>query len=145
MIAVNSLLGTFGYCYCQRESLIAGAYFSQTSAIRFCLCPFLERWLSLIQDEAKFQARFSHLRTCNSGLQSVVESLLRDTVLITQNVTLSNAQECRYKTEQNFNPGLKLIGLSGTGPWYLAAVHVIGVSARRELTVFVENELFFCS
>ena len=40
---------------------------------------------------AKFHARFSRLRTFNSRIQSSVEPLLRDTVKITQNVTLSNA------------------------------------------------------
>jgi len=34
---------------------------------------------------------FSSLRTCNSRLQITVEPLLRDVVMITQNVTLSNA------------------------------------------------------
>ena len=40
--------------------------------------------------KAKFQAWFSCLRTCNSRLQNTVEPLLRDTVMITQNATLSN-------------------------------------------------------
>ena len=39
------------------------------------------------------------------------------TVMITQNVTLSNTKKGKIqKKEQNFNPGLALIGLSGTGP-----------------------------
>ena len=41
--------------------------------------------------KAKFQARFSCLRTCNSTLQNTVEPLLQDTVMTTQNITLSNA------------------------------------------------------
>ena len=52
---------------------------------------FLERWLSLTQDKAKFQAQFSRLRTCNLRLQNNVEPLLRDTVMIRQTVTLRNA------------------------------------------------------
>ena len=36
------------------------------------------------------QIRFSCLRTCNSSLQNSSEPLLRDTVMITQNVSLSN-------------------------------------------------------
>ena len=39
---------------------------------------FRERWLSLTQDEATFQATFSRLRTCNSRLQNTDEPLLRD-------------------------------------------------------------------
>ena len=36
--------------------------------------------------------------------------------MITQNVTLSNAQEDKIqKVDQNFNPGLALISLSATG------------------------------
>ena len=139
MIAVNSLLGTFSYCYCQRESLIAGVYFSQTSIIRFCLWPVSRKMVKFNPGLSQISSTIFSSKNMQLGVKSVVESLLRDTVLITQKVTLSNAQECRYKTEQNFNPGLKLMGLSGTAPWYLAAVHVIGVSARRELTVFVEN------
>ena len=51
-----------------------------------------------------------------SSLQNTVVSLLRDSVMITQNVTLSNAQEGKYKIwNKIFNPGLALIGLSGTG------------------------------
>ena len=41
--------------------------------------------------KAKFQARFSCLRTFNSRLQNTVEPLLQDTVMTTQNITLSNA------------------------------------------------------
>ena len=52
---------------------------------------FLERWLSLTQDEAKFQAPFSRLRTCNLRLQNTAEPLLQDTVMITHNVTQINA------------------------------------------------------
>ena len=45
--------------------------------------------------------------------------------MITQNVTLGNAYEGKIiqKVEQNFNPGLELIGLSGTGPRLLLCVH----------------------
>ena len=50
-------------------------------------------------------------RTCNSILP-------RDTVMMTQNVTQNNTQEDKIqKRNKNFNPGLALIGLSGTGPW----------------------------
>ena len=49
-----------------------------------CKGGFLQPW-------AQFQARFSHLRTCNSRSQNTVKPLLRDTVMITQNVTISNA------------------------------------------------------
>ena len=39
------------------------------------------------------------------------------TVMITQNVTLSNTKKGKIqKKERHFNPGLALIGLSGTGP-----------------------------
>ena len=38
--------------------------------------------------------------------------------MIAQNVTLGNTQKCNTKTEQNFNPGLTLIGLLGTDPWF---------------------------
>ena len=38
--------------------------------------------------------------------------------MITQNVTLSNQEGKIQKTEQNFNHGLALLGLSGTGPWF---------------------------
>ena len=41
---------------------------------------------------SQFQAWFSHLRRCNSRLQNTVEPLLRDTVMITQSVTLSNVK-----------------------------------------------------
>ena len=37
--------------------------------------------------------------------------------MITQNVTLSNQEGKIQKTEQNFDHGLALLGLSGTGPW----------------------------
>ena len=33
---------------------------------------FLETWLSLTQDLAKFEARFSCLRTCNARLQNTL-------------------------------------------------------------------------
>ena len=47
--------------------------------------------------------------------QNTVEPSLRDTVMITQNVTLSNAEECNIQTwNKSFNPGLTLIGLPGT-------------------------------
>ena len=37
--------------------------------------------------------------------------------MITQNVTLSNASEGgNTKVEQNFNPGLGIVDLLGTGP-----------------------------
>ena len=62
---------------------------------------FLERWLSLNQDWAKFQARVSSRRTSNSRLQNTVEPLLRDIVMITQNVTISNAQECKIQKRNN--------------------------------------------
>ena len=55
-----------------------------------CKGGFLQPW-------AQFQARFSHLRTCNSRSQNTVEPLLRDTVMITQKVTISNAQECKIQ------------------------------------------------
>ena len=48
---------------------------------------------------SQFQAWFSHLRTCNSRLQNTVEPLLRDTVMITQSVTLSNV---KYKNGTKF-------------------------------------------
>ena len=48
---------------------------------------------------SQFQAWFSHLRTCNSRLQNTVEPLLRDTVMITQRVTLSNV---KYKNGTKF-------------------------------------------
>ena len=44
-----------------------------------------------------FQAQFSSLRTCNSRLQYTVKYLLRDTVIITQNVILSNVYECKIQ------------------------------------------------
>ena len=40
---------------------------------------------------------FSRLRTCNSRLQNTVEPLLRDSVMITQNATLTNAKECKIQ------------------------------------------------
>ena len=46
--------------------------------------------------------------------KNTVEALPRDTVMTTQKDTLSNMQE--GKTKQNFNPGLALINLSGSGP-----------------------------
>ena len=61
------------------------------------LAQFLERWLSLTQDEATFQAWFSSLRTCNSRLQNTGEPLPRDTGMITQNVTLSDAEDCKIQ------------------------------------------------
>ena len=36
--------------------------------------------------------------------------------MITENVTLSNAQECQIQNRKHFDTGLTLIGLSGTGP-----------------------------
>ena len=37
--------------------------------------------------------------------------------MMTQNVTQNNTQEGKIqKRNKNFNPGLALIGLSGTGP-----------------------------
>ena len=38
-------------------------------------------------------SKVSCLRTCNSSLQNTVEPLIRETVMIKQNVTLSNIQE----------------------------------------------------
>ena len=49
---------------------------------------------------SQFQAWFSHLRTCNSRLQNTVDPLLRDTVMITQSVTLSNV---KYKNGTKFS------------------------------------------
>ena len=55
--------------------------------------------------------------TCNWSLQNTVEPLLRHTVMIAQKATPGNTQKGKIqKREQNFNPGLALIGLSGTGP-----------------------------
>ena len=49
--------------------------------------------------------------------------LLRDSVMITQNVTLSNAQEGKYKRwNKIFNLGLPLIGFSGTRTFLLTLV-----------------------
>ena len=43
------------------------------------------------------QARISRLGTCNSRLQNTIELLLRNKVMITQNVTLNHAQESRIQ------------------------------------------------
>ena len=43
------------------------------------------------------QARISRLGTCNSRLQNTIELLLQNTIMITQNVTLSYAQEGRIQ------------------------------------------------
>ena len=57
------------------------------------------------------------LRACNSSLQNTVEPLLWDTVTIYMKCF---SKQCigrwTKKLDQNFNPGLALIGLSGTGP-----------------------------
>ena len=41
---------------------------------------------------------------------------LQDTVMITQNVTLSNTKQGKIKKTEPVNFGLVLIGLLGTGP-----------------------------
>ena len=58
---------------------------------------FLETWLSLTKDYAKFEARFSCQRTCNSRVTKYSEPLLRRKEMIPQNVTLGNTWESKYK------------------------------------------------
>ena len=53
--------------------------------------------LPLRYTPATFQAWFSSLRTCNSRLQNTGEPLPRDTGMITQNVTLSDAEDCKIQ------------------------------------------------
>ena len=49
--------------------------------------------------------------------QKIARTPMRNTVMITQIVTLSNTRGSKYKKcKKKINPGLALIGLSGTGP-----------------------------
>ena len=69
------------------------------------------------------------MQACNSSLQNTAvllgPYLIRDMVMITQNVTTNEAihRKVKFKKtkqnknkKQNFNTGLALISLSGTGP-----------------------------
>ena len=69
----------------------------QTPGARF----FRRSWLRN-QDEAEFSAMFSCLKTCNSSVLNTAWPLLRDTVMIPQNVTLSSTyRKVTYKDETN--------------------------------------------
>ena len=108
------------------EQAILGAY-SFCSSYFWLNCMFdLFSWFNNIvlglvpQMMVKFDPR---IRTCNSSLQSIIDLLLWDAVIMTQNVTSSIG---KYKSgEQLFNYGVTLISLSGTGPWLvrLASLH----------------------
>ena len=100
----------FRICFCKYQ----GSY-QELGAKHVYLGPVCQKMVKY--NSAKFLARISHLRTCNSSVQNVAEPLLQGTVVITQNVTLSNAWEGKYTNGTKFNPGLALISLSRTGPW----------------------------
>ena len=82
-----------------------------------CICLLNNtRIMSTVLDNPQISSKVLWSKNKSLELTNTAVFLLQDSVMITQNVTLSNAQECSYKRwKKNFNPGLALIGFSGTG------------------------------
>ena len=72
--------------------------------------------MSTVLDNPQISSKVLLSKNKSLELTNTAVFLLRESVMITQNVTLSNAQEGKYKRwNKIFNPGLALIGFSGTG------------------------------
>ena len=82
-----------------------------------CICLLNNtRIMSTVFDNPQISSKVLLSKNKSLELTDTAVFLLRYSVMITQNVTLSNAQEGRYKRwNKIFNPALALIGFSGTG------------------------------
>ena len=82
-----------------------------------CICLLNNTYImSTVLDNPHISSKVLLSKKKSLELTNTAVFLLRDSVMITQNVTLSNAQGGRYKRwNKMFNPGLALIGFSGTG------------------------------
>ena len=82
-----------------------------------CICLLNNTYIiSTVLDNPQISSKVLLSKNKSLELTNTPVFLLRDSVMTTQNVTLSNAQEGRYKRwNKIFNPGLALIGFSGTG------------------------------
>ena len=72
--------------------------------------------MSTVLDNPQISSKVSLSKNKSLELTNTAVFLIRDSLMITWNVTLSNAKEGSYKRwNKIFNPELALIGFSGTG------------------------------